>query len=386
MRTWLRVTLPCDWAAGVFILFYAVFELIHQKWIGGGVPNVAQEFLIEATTCLYAASRVFMFHPVFNADYHKWLAAVPWMARKPLPAGPVHLVLQDIVLLGCLVAIAWLRHPRINLPHLGMNFLMTYELALAISFVCLARPWFTYAIIFGFGLIVLIWHFPFAALGVAGFLYVVALAGLVRSLHDFENWDLGWLEDQPILAMSQQKALDKLRKNILGWPFDYIRPRDVAEPIKYRDGTMISLLIGWWAFVILHRIGPLPNAQPEGLLAFMLGFVGFPAAGIRTSIYCWGYASPISFWGRVFTLRWIVPGYDQVALAPLAALGGALAGGELAGRFPAFIPLIIPAAMTLVGLCAFNLGPSLVRWRLTGNHRLSPAMLMAKKQSEVQQV
>jgi len=371
---------------GVLILFYAVLELIHWKLFGGGGANVAEELLIETAAIVYAASRVFMFHPVFNADYHKWLAAVPWTARKPLPAGPVHLVLQDLVVVGSLFAIAWLRHPGINLPRLGVNFLMMYELALVISFVSLARPWFTYAIIFGFGLIVLTRDFPLAALAVAAALYVVSLAGLVRSLQDFENWDLSWLEEQPIFSLSQQKALDLLRKNILGWPFDCIRPRDVAGSIRYRDGTMISLLLGWWAFVILQRIGPLPNAQPEGWRAFFFGFVSLPAAGIRASIYCWGYSSPISFWGRVFTLRWIVPGYDQVLLAPIALMGVALAGGELASRFPQSVPLIVPATMTAVGLCAFNLGPSLKRWRLTGNHRLSPAFLMAKKQAEVQQV
>jgi hypothetical protein len=272
------------------------------------------------------------------------------------------------------------------LPRLGINFLMMYETALSLSFVCLARPWFTYAIIFGFGLIVLTWQLPLVALGVAGSLYAVSLAGLVRSLHDFENWDLSWLEEQPMFSLSQQKALDRLRKNTLGWPFDYIRPRDVAESLSYRDGTMISLLMGWWAFVILQRMGPVPNAQPESWLAFLLGFVGIPAASIRVAIYCWGYASPISFWGRVFTLRWIVPGYDQVVLAPLAALGSALGGGILAGLYPEYVTLVVPVAIIGVGFCTFNLGPSLKRWRLTGNHRLAPAFLMAKKQAEVQQV
>jgi len=387
MRTWLRVTLPSDWTVGVFILLYAVLEYLHWKFAGPGIPNAPQEFLIEMTAIFYAASRVFLFHPVFNSDYHKWLAAVPWTARKPLPAGPVHLVVQDVVLVGSLVAIAWLRHPEINLARLGINFLMMYELALAISFVFLARPWVTYAIIFGFGLIVLTWHMPLVALGVAGGLYVVSLAGLVRSLQDFENWDLSWLEEQPLFSMSQQKALDRLRKNILGWPFDSIRPRDVAASIPYRDGTMISLSFGWWAFVILQRIGPqIANAQPQFWQPFLFGMLGLPLAIARIGIYCWGYASPISFWGRVFTLRWIVPGYDLVVLAPLATLGSAVAGGELAYRFPAYISLIVPVTLILAGLCTFNLGPSLKRWRLTGNHRLSPAILMANKRAEVQQV
>jgi hypothetical protein len=182
--------------------------------------------------------------------------------------------------------------------------------------------------------------------------------------------------------MSQQKALDLLRQNVLGWPFDHIRPRDVARSISYRDGTMLSLLIGWWLLVAIQRIALLQQPQTWHF-GFSLAFIPLMS---RLQTYCLGYASPISLWGRILTLRWIIPGHDQVFLAPMAIVVVAGCGEVLVLQFPAFVPYIAPAGVTLIFLCAFNLGPSLKRWRLTGNHRLVPASLMARQQSEVQQV
>jgi hypothetical protein len=320
---------------------------------------------------------------VFNPEYQKWLSATPWTNRKPLPAGPAHLVFQDLFVLAVLAGVAWLRHPAVSLPHLPIKFLMAYELGLASSFIMLAMPWFAYAIVFGFGLIVLVWQLPLIALGIAAALYVVSLAGLVRSLKDFANWDLTGFEESQFLSLSQQKALDRMRQKVLGWPFDCIRPTEVAESISYRNGTMLSLLVGWWVFVALERIAPL---QLPDVWRFMFGLAAMPIILWRLQIFCWGYAPPISIWGRIFTLRWIIPGYDQVFLAPIAILAVVGCGQQLVAEFPGFVPLIVPATIAMMLLCAFNLGPSLKRWRLTGNHRLSPAFLMAKKQAEVQQV
>src|SRR5262249_56326467 len=122
--------------------------------------------------------------------------------------------------------------------------------------------------------------------------------------------------EQTTLVMGQD-ALDRVRKNILGWPFDIIRPRDVAVSISYRDGLMLSLLLGWWMYVILQRIDPQARFGANFVLVFIAQF----AIAGRIGTYCWGYAPPISLWGRIFTLRWVIPGYDYVFLAPLLAAG-----------------------------------------------------------------
>ncbi|HEY2253826.1 MAG TPA: hypothetical protein VGH74_22280 [Planctomycetaceae bacterium] len=384
MRTWLRVTLPIGWAVGVFVLLYMGYEAFHLYFVGPQADRRVSDFLIELAVLIYGIGRAFGFHPAFNPDYYKWLTASPWTNRKPLPAGPVHLVFQDVVLLAILAGVAWLRHPAISLPLLVTKFLMSYEFGLCMSFRILSRPWSAYAIAFGFGLVVLIWPWPLLALAVAAAIYVVSLAGLILSLNDFENWDLSHIEGSQFITLSQQKAIDRMRQNILGWPFDCIRPTDVAPSMSYVNGTMLSLLLGWWTFVLLARLPELPHPELWGTL--LLGYFSLGVISVRLARYCWGYAPPISLWGRIFTLRWIIPGYDQVFLTPITILVATVSGGYLIGQFPEFIILIVPGAVFVIFFCALNLGPSLKRWRLTGNHRLSPAFLMATKQAEVQQV
>ncbi len=382
MKRWFRVTLPNGSYVGAFLLVYLISESIFQFLIGPGFEHVTSEGLIEIAAIVYGLHRGLGFHPVFNPEYCKWLAMSPWTNRKPLPAGPAHLVPQDLVVLAILGGLAYQHYPRLHPAHVAASSLIAYELMLAASFTRLAMPWFAYAVPFGLGLVALTWDLPAVSLAVAGALYVIALAGLVRSLDKFANWNLAAFEETQFTPLSPQQAVDRMRLSVLGWPFDCIRPRDVARSISYRDGTMVSLLIGWWLFVSIQRF---PLLQRPETWHFGFACAMFPALA-RLQTYCLGYASPISLWGRIVTLRWIIPGHDQVYLAPLAILALAGGGEVLVLEFPALLPLSVPATVTAIFLCALNLGPSLARWRLTGSHRLVPATLMAKQQAEVQQV
>jgi hypothetical protein len=86
-----------------------------------------------------------------------------------------------------------------------------------------------------------------------------------------------------------------------------------------------SLLIGWGVFLIGHAVGSDPNHEPLGfgMVWFAVGAAGGVLGLIRLAIYEIGHAPPISLWGRLWTGRWIVPGYDSILLTPVAvgALG-----------------------------------------------------------------
>src|SRR5579872_2970049 len=102
MKRWFRVTLPNGSYVGAFLLGYLISESIFHFLIGPGFERVTSEGMIVIAATAYGLSRSFGFHPVFNAEYHKWLATTPWTNRLPLPAGPAHLVLQDVVVLAML--------------------------------------------------------------------------------------------------------------------------------------------------------------------------------------------------------------------------------------------------------------------------------------------
>jgi hypothetical protein len=92
---------------------------------------------------------------------------------------------------------------------------------------------------------------------------------------------------------------------------------------------------------------------------------------LRIVIYVAGYAPPISIFGRVATGRWIIPGYDVVFIAPLAAVAAAwliMLTGEAAGiAIALYAPLAAGAAVWL----ALALPPRRETWQLTGHHRIA---------------
>jgi hypothetical protein len=385
MKRWLRVTLPHDGYVMTFMLLYVLVEaavplLSRFAW---GIPldHPAGWLLIQGATMLYAVHRAVTFHPVFHTDYRKWLRTTPWTSRYPLPVGPIQLVVQDGLVLAALAGLAWARHPAVSWPHLILKFLFIYELALAGTFCLLHMAWFAYALGFGLGLIALFWPSPQVAIPVAAAVYLVAYAGLRRALNNFENWHLEWMEEQTTFVVTQE-GIDRMRRNVLGWPFDNIRPREVAASISYRDGIMVSLLLGWWMFVILQHVDP--RARIAG--NFFLGFICQFAVGGRIGTYCWGYAPPINLWGRIFTLRWIIPRYDYVFIAPLLAIAVTAAGISVQPLWHVPVEIGAPLTLALLFIVTLTSAPTLTRWRLTGNHRLAPAILMANKKAEVTQV
>jgi hypothetical protein len=163
--------------------------------------------------------------------------------------------------------------------------------------------------------------------------------------------------------------LERRRATALGWPFDLMRPRPVPSGISYRDGTLISLLAGWWVYAITAN--PMSDETRMPILAYAM-MAPMVAAAVRLGRYCTFYRPPISLWGRLITLRWIVGGYDKVFLAPL----GIIATLALVARLWFLWGLSMQTAalifVVLGLLIALNAAPTLDDWRLTGSHRIVP--------------
>jgi hypothetical protein len=98
----------------------------------------------------------------------------------------------------------------------------------------------------------------------------------------------------------------------------------------------------------------------------------------RFLVYAQGCRPPISFWGRIRTLRLIVPHYDQIFVGPLCSI---LAGPCVLSllwntRIPREIAFSAGAGATV--LFALVSPPRLKHWRLTGHHRLAPTFQEAQ--------
>jgi hypothetical protein len=78
----------------------------------------------------------------------------------------------------------------------------------------------------------------------------------------------------------------------------------------------------------------------------------------------------MTLWGRFRTLRWIIPGYDQVFVAPICTLfaGPTSLGLFLACKLP--LEVCLPMATGVIVLVGLITPPRLRHWRLIGQHRI----------------
>jgi hypothetical protein len=367
MIRWLRIVSP---PLGRLIFFALVYGsaaggslALHRRFgfnFGVAHERVATQILIFGTLG-YALWRTLAFHPLFVPGYESWLAATPWTSRQPLPMGPVHLVLQDVVLLGAVVGFAWLTGDVVAL-YVPQLFLAIYLLVLSISlFRTGFWPW-GYAVLFGLGLMGCLWHDLPICGSAALATYTIAYLGLRRSLASFP-WTGDWSSVAAGVGIQLSNTQNTI--NTLGWPFGRLSPTGpgLREPLSAHHALLSSMIVGWWTFAVGLHFPLLP--------AFVLAVLGFLVPMARVVIYCDGYGSPLSLLGRLLTGRWIIPGYDQVYVAPVLAVvvGASVASVTLQqGLNPA---ITLPIGVVVVLFICLGLGPSLRAWRLTGNHRIT---------------
>ena len=370
MRTWLRVTLPSLGMLPVFVVLIgasAAFRLSLWALVGQALPELDRpgKVTLGWAVAIYAMSRV-GFHPIVRPQYHVWLASTPWVPSKPLPLGPVHLVMQDIAFVCFAMLVGW---PACGefvwfMPQL---FLAVYIAALSIVLAVTGEAWFAYALAFGVGLIVYFWRSVPFALGAAALTYLLAYFALRQSLARFP-WDLERLESLRQSSSYRGRAAGKL-----GWPFDSLAPKSpnthTEVPLKHAVAT--GLLAGW-GFYVVASLFP-PSADRSIFCATLPLYVAFFASLVRLVRYIGqGYLPPISLAGRLLTGRWIIRGYDQVFAAPLLATFMAVSL-TFVGWFLRVDPTISgPIVVAVILMIAIGMGPSLREWRLTGNHRIIP--------------
>lgn len=369
---WMRVVLPPAWALWTFVLMCAATEgfVRGSLWwlhhLGVDDPP-SQEFMflrdlvIGISLGSYGAYRAMGFHPVFWPEYRRWLEQTPWTSRQPLPVGPVHLVLQDFVIV---LSVLPLFHSSLaSAVAIACAFLVAYLVPLGTSLAITGPKGWAYAIAFGLGLAARLKEYPIAAFVVVLILYGLACLGLRQALARFP-----WEHVERSSATRAERAESRNGKS-LGWPFDALQPTASTPGISYLDGVLVSLLAGWWIYVISIVVA---SQDQQGLYMFSTRMILGGCVLIRLGRYCLPYWPPISILGRLRTGQWIIPDYDRVLVAPLCtlAVGTVLLWGlPIVGLSPGQTALI--AVPVILGI-TLNAGPTLHRWRLTGRHRVAP--------------
>ena len=112
MNSRLRMILPPIRFVIGFMVLYVLLEgtIVFLVWKAGAlrldIPFRPGRFLVLNAALAYGGYRVLAFHPLYRAGYWAWLERTPWISPRPLPLGPVAIVLEDSAVLGVLTALA----------------------------------------------------------------------------------------------------------------------------------------------------------------------------------------------------------------------------------------------------------------------------------------
>jgi hypothetical protein len=362
-----RLVLPPVFTIVPLLLFFLVLEgpLLYLEWRAGRRANL--EVRPGSALLLFAAMnygffRVLAFHPAFRNGYRTWLESTPWTYRKPLPLGPVELVWEDGLFLALLILVSAVQ-PEPRSMHLLCTFLATHLLALTCSF-WLTRSWAAgYVTAFALGLAVSFWRQPLVCVALLSGVYLIAYEGLRQAMASFP-----W-KPRRLPKLSDDMSIPVLNREPCGWPHDRMMGQVVdLQGTSRIDAVLGCLLASWWLSVLVSLI----RDPGERRFCSEGAFVGtmFFAPFVRLMIYAAGYSSPISFWGRICTSRWIIPGYDRVHVAPLCALIAGPATLVFLQACSAPEPIRYSIATGMVVLVAILTPPRLRQWRLTGQHRI----------------
>lgn len=352
--------------------------------------KVILPFALLLPSVYYGINRVINFHPGMNRQYLEWLKQVPWHPGRPLPFGPVELVWQDIVAVGLMgltsffiICVQYEMIPeqfQYPLPvFFGMCMGASALIVLVIyNFVALVGIFLNFGKAgTGLGMLVIvgimllnpgvIWCSIWLIV-----LTVITSRGLRKSLDDFP-WTDSWImlrEKYPVRDIGKLTVIDPVRDDSKIPPLQsYLSPKIDLCMMTRRTRMLLSLTIGWLVFAIIRLMlmkGD-ENANPAMCFLFLVVFL-FLVPG-RVFVYYERTLSPMNFWGRLFTLRWIMWRYDREWLTSfgLFALAMAIPGLFYLLSVPVAVDMGI-AAFAVLALFSFG-GTALKKWLLTGGHR-----------------
>jgi hypothetical protein len=364
-------------AACCFLLIQAC--RLYAEWrLGAPLPGNASvlrigEMYLRCVALAYGVFRVSSLHPFYRPGYRAWLERTPWTSRQPLPLGPVALAWEDVFVLAVLLLLA-LTVPGVDPWRVLSVYFMAYLGTLAVTFWPTGEPAHGYLVAFGIGLVLRLYPHPAWMVVAALAVYGIAVAGLRRALRRFP-WDLDWQRT------SWARRLDETGANrpdqACGWPYDRLGPpRRSTRGLDRWNALLVSMLVGWWLFALAAALEPaiwqmiVGGALLEG--TWTLGLV-------RLGVYTTGYTSPMNLWGRLFSGRWIIPGYDRVFVGPLCTVLVPAATAWVLYSVGASMDVALPVCCGLMLFAAIATPPSLRRWQLTGRHRIVPGITNRKE-------
>ncbi len=396
-----RRTMPNPWFIRVPMAALTIYAiLILSLWLRlclrGMSSSIHWEYVLALTftvsfqlsvywLLLFGLYRAFAFNPLFHPDYFKWLSTSCWTHEDPLPNGPMHLAWEDFVIVGVLTLTHYLSATFVegikitparalllplvfSLGYLGVNFS---------NFMLTNRP-VAYGIIIP--LLLSLYH-PSIAVLAAGFVTSLMVCQIGISLL-LRRLDLSLKSDieSPLKAIAPNIKLNqnlkiKLTGEVpaLGWPHSVLSRKEDRVLIQFWEQTTLSAICAILSGLFIIVLDPDKFRSEEGALSAFLFVLSVFAIIIRLPIYMKAMLPPISFWGRIFTLRPLIPSYDIIFLHPILVVLLNYVFVKSFASFSYFLPehIVFAIFVFVLSLMTLNCPPRLNRWMLTAKGRLS---------------
>jgi hypothetical protein len=338
---------------------------------------------------VYGLGRVYAFHPCFDADYRAWLMRSPYTGGETLPSGPVHLVWKDAVVVAALSvlgafyglalysSIAYMITPY-ALLHAAAAYEANYKNSAYLVCCCVPFLWYLNEHE------VLRWLVPVILYAAAHIQSPRNLRQMVERSAQSKKWipseTIQILREVYVTINTTGKFANRVDLPVETlaawfWPFNRLAPKSSLS-VPRTDAVFMPIVLTWWFCSLMSLIpesytfSPKASSLPWGICLGLSAYISVFRVGKYTS----GCVSPISILGRIATGRLIVPGFDRVFVTPILSSAVALFATTVmaACNAPlAFLYCVPPSVGLFVNM---NFGPSLQTWRLTGGHRLTPAM------------
>jgi hypothetical protein len=370
-RGWLRVVISPWYLVFVWCLIVPPMYILRAVWTIGA--QAAPDAELDKLTHFYSLVGAFFygfyrgstFHPLTRPNYKDWLLTTVWQPTDPLPFGPIHLVVQDLFVLGLLVVpMSFLI--GISVINIPVCFLAVYTLNLMSYYMIYQPRKYAYVIVFCLSSLPLTFlvH-PLWSLAVSVGYYGVARLGLRVHMNYFP-----WGQRKP--------------EPFIGYPMSSLQPYPEPDFYSRWEEIILGLLAGWITFVFIAiRQMYFPTLDSD---YYQMTFIVF-LLPMMTVCVCYlflyfegGHSSPIGIEGRLRSGRIIIPKYDIVFLPIILAFLLLYSLPILCNQFGVH-PLIgipITCVTPVVALCCFR--PDRLKWRLT-----APIRLAIPKQYEIQE-
>jgi hypothetical protein len=349
--------------AGEWAFYGALFALI------GAVPDEWERlafyrFSILLLLAMWGYWRASIINPAANTAYRQWLMTTPWSPGTPLPFGPVHLTWQDAVILALAAALVWIWPLSMLVP---LAFLAPYCATLCLVNFRTGQDESLLAVVFATALlplgIVQFVAWPWMLPLLAAIIVAASLWGWRRALRLYP-WEG--------LPRFGAMALNRERPNSVGsrrfdelWPLVNPAGLDQLKPaITWKETVLLSTALAWAAGIAVFTvqvaeqavIGPSDPACESAIEAAncIVLLFAWLAAIFRVMTYVVRCAAPISLSGRWATGRLLIPGYDQIFLAPLLTLAVGYVG--LPGLTAIGLPLSVATSLAVLALALVTLG------------------------------